>query len=191
MVREYARSSRDGISAFFDRYADDVIALADAMVESLKAGGKIVFFGNGGSAADSQHLATEITGRYLKNRPALASVALTTDTSSLTASGNDFGFDQVFARQVEALVKKEDVVVGMSTSGNSPNVLLAFDAARKIGALTVGWTGKDGGRMPDHCDRVFIVPTPSTPIIQQVHMTMGHLICGMVEDGMFPNESGT
>ncbi len=147
----------------------------------LKAGGKIVLFGNGGSAADAQHIAAELTIRYVKERPAIAALALTTDSSALTACGNDFGFDRIFARQVEALVRENDAVIGISTSGRSPNVLAGLREAKKIGAATIGLTGGTGGDMPALCDAVLCAPSEVTARIQEMHILLGHLLCEALE----------
>lgn len=155
--------------------------LVDAAVVSLRAGGKILFFGNGGSAADAQHLATELVVRYRKNRPSLGAIALTTDSSALTAIGNDFGFDDLFARQVEGLGRKGDVAIGISTSGNSPNVLKALETARAMGLVTVGFGGGTGGKLPEMTDIALIVPSKTTARIQECHILLGHILCGAIE----------
>lgn len=151
-------------------------------VNALKQGGKIIFFGNGGSASDAQHLATELTVRYTKNRPAMAALALTTDTSALTAIGNDFGFEDLFSRQVEALCNEKDVVIGISTSGTSPNVIKGLKTAQKIGAKTIGLGGRDGGLLPELCDVALIIPVEETARIQEMHITIGHAFCQALED---------
>lgn len=143
----------------------------------------IFFMGNGGSAADSQHLAAEMVGRFLKERRGLPSIALTTDTSILTAIGNDYGYDEVFSRQVEALVKPNDVVFGITTSGNSLNIIKAIDKAKELGALTVGLTGKDGGLLKDICDHCLVIPSNHTPRIQEAHILIGHIICEIIDEG--------
>jgi D-sedoheptulose 7-phosphate isomerase len=151
-------------------------------VRALKRGGKILFFGNGGSAADAQHLAAELTGRYLaERRRALPALALTTDTSALTAIANDFGYARVFARQVEALARRGDVVVAISTSGKSPSVLEGIRAARAAGAGVLGLTGARGGALAAACDAAFIVPAEDSPTIQQAHIAIGHILCDCVE----------
>jgi D-sedoheptulose 7-phosphate isomerase len=152
-----------------------------ACVRSLKAGGKILFFGNGGSAADAQHLATELTVRYRKDRPAIAAIALTTDGSALTAAGNDMGFEQVFARQVEALGRSGDVAVGITTSGRSPNVIRAFEVARAMGLATVAFTGGSGGDTARVADHVLLVPSDVTARIQEMHITLGQMLCAAIE----------
>lgn len=161
-------------------------ALADRCVQALSAGGKILFAGNGGSAADAQHWAAELVSRFNYDRPGLAAIALTVDTSALTAIGNDYGYDYTFARQVEALGRAGDVFVGISTSGNSPNVLRALDAARARGLLAAGLTGQAGGAMPDRCDLVLRVPSSRTPTIQEGHAALGHLLCAAIEQRLFP-----
>ena len=162
--------------------ADPFVSWVNLSLTALKNGGKIVFFGNGGSASDAQHLATELTVRYVKNRPAMAAIALTTDTSALTAIGNDFGFEDLFSRQVEALCTDKDVVIGISTSGTSPNVIKGIKAARAIGAKTVGLGGRDGGVLPDLCDISLIIPHDETARIQEMHITIGHAFCQALEN---------
>ncbi len=155
---------------------------AAACRKALQAGGKVLFMGNGGSAADSQHLAAELVGRFQKERRGLAGIALTTDTSILTAVGNDYGFDNVFSRQVEALASSGDVVVGLSTSGNSPNVIQALVAARALGATTVGLTGRSGGKMAALCDVCIKVPADVTARVQEGHILIGHLVCQLIDE---------
>ncbi|MFW5681165.1 MAG: D-sedoheptulose 7-phosphate isomerase [Pseudomonadota bacterium] len=167
--------------ATFGELREPFTAMLAATVAAVRAGGKLLFFGNGGSAADAQHLATELTIRYVRDRLPIAAIALTTDTSALTAAGNDLGFDRVFARQVEALVREGDVAIGLSTSGNSQNVILGLAMARDKGAVTVGLTGIGGGRMADLCDHLIAVPSSTTARIQEMHITLGHLLCGALE----------
>lgn len=162
---------------------------AEACVQALRRGNKILFAGNGGSAADAQHLAGELVSRFAYDRPGLAAFALTTDTSVLTAIGNDYGYERVFARQVEAVGAAGDVFVGISTSGRSPNVLSALDVARSKGIVTVGMTGRLGGQMPERCDFLLRVPSDVTPRIQEGHIAMGHAICQIIEAQMFPKTS--
>jgi D-sedoheptulose 7-phosphate isomerase len=161
---------------------------ADLCVASLRGGGKVMICGNGGSAADAQHWAGELVSRFYYDRPGLAAVALTTDSSILTAIGNDYGYERVFARQVEAIGVKGDVLFALSTSGNSPNVVAALEAARAKGIATVGFTGHGGGRMAALCDLCIRVPSSSTPRIQEGHEVLGHAICGMIEAAIFPRE---
>ena len=152
-----------------------------AATASIKAGGKIMFFGNGGSAADAQHLAAELTGRYKTDRAPIAGLALTTDTSALTAIGNDNGYEHVFSRQLLALGKKGDVAIGISTSGNSKNVINAMAEARRMGIITVGFTGKTGGDMAGLCEILLNVPSTTTARIQEMHITLGQMMCGALE----------
>lgn len=161
--------------------AAPLAALVAACAEAIRGGGKIVFFGNGGSAADAQHLATELVVRYRQDRPPIAAIALTTDTSALTAIGNDFSFDDLFSRQVEALCRPGDVAIGISTSGNSENVLRGLRAARDAGAVAAGLGGRDGGKMVGLADPLLIVPTEDTARIQEMHITLGHILCAALE----------
>jgi D-sedoheptulose 7-phosphate isomerase len=159
--------------------------IAAAMAEAFRNGGKVVLFGNGGSAADAQHVAAELVNRFLLDRKPLPALALTNDTSVLTSMANDLGFDCVFARQVEALVQPGDVVVGLSTSGNSENVLQGLRTARECGATVVGFTGRDGGRLKEAADICFCAPSDNTPRIQEAHITVLHAICEAVERELF------
>ncbi len=152
-----------------------------ACVTSLNAGGKLMFFGNGGSAADAQHLATELTVRYKTDRAPIAALALTTDTSALTAIANDFGYDFLFARQIEALAKPGDVAIGISTSGQSENVIAALCKAREIGVVAAGLSGRDGGRMVSVSDPLIIVPSTVTARIQEMHIMLGQMLCNAIE----------
>ncbi len=163
-------------------YLSQAEQLAKACFESLQNGGKIVFFGNGGSAADSQHLAAEFVVRFKKERRALASIALTTDTSILTANANDYSFDSVFSRQVEALVKPGDVVIGLTTSGTSTNINLALEAANTLGAYTVALTGRDGGQVKDIAALPIIIKNDITARIQEAHMFIGHWLCEAIDE---------
>lgn len=156
-------------------------AFSQQMLACLQNGGKIIWMGNGGSAADSQHLAAEIVVRYEKERRGLASIALTTDTSILTAAGNDYGFEFVYSRQIEALCTAKDLVVGISTSGNSANVLRAIQAAKNIGAYTVGMTGSTGGALATLCDLALRIPSPVTARVQEAHILIGHILCEMLD----------
>jgi D-sedoheptulose 7-phosphate isomerase len=160
-------------------------AAAKLMIAALRAGNKIFFFGNGGSAADSQHLAAELIGRYRKDRGALAAIALSTDTSIITALSNDFGFETIFARQIEGLAKTGDVAVGISTSGNSRNVLEGLEKARQLGCKTIGLLGCDGGRIAEVADVAITIPCKNTPRIQESHITIGHILCGLIEKELF------
>jgi D-sedoheptulose 7-phosphate isomerase len=159
-------------------------AIAVAMIGALRSGNKILLIGNGGSAADAQHIAAEIIGRYKQDRPAFAAVALTTDTSALTAIANDYGFEQVFARQVEGLGKRGDVLLAFSTSGRSPNILAALRTARARGLVTIGFTGSKGETLGALCDHLLVSPSDDTPIVQQIHLAVAHGICDEIEQTM-------
>ncbi len=161
--------------------AGEVERIAELCADALKNGHKIMFCGNGGSAADSQHLAAELVGRYKMNRPAMNALALTVDTSILTAVGNDYGYDTVFRRQVEGVGQSGDVLVGLSTSGNSRNIVLAFELAKEKGITTVALTGQGGGAMKELADYCIAVPSGATNNIQEMHIAVGHLICELVE----------
>jgi D-sedoheptulose 7-phosphate isomerase len=162
-----------------------IVKVVNMSVAALQAGNKLMFAGNGGSAADAQHWAGELISRFNFDRPGLAAVALTTDTSSLTAIGNDYGYDYVFARQVEALGRKGDLLFAISTSGNSKNILRAIHAAHETGIGVVGFTGHAGGAMAEACDVCFRMPSTETPKIQEGHEFLGHLICCLIEQSMF------
>jgi D-sedoheptulose 7-phosphate isomerase len=159
--------------------------VASGCVAALRNGNKILLAGNGGSAADAQHLAAEFVSRFYFDRPGLAAIALTTDTSALTAIGNDYGFERLFSRQVDALGRRGDVFVGISTSGRSPNILAALRECRSKGITTVGLVGEGGGDMPTLCDHCLRMPSGETPKIQEGHIVVGHIICGLVEREMF------
>ncbi len=159
----------------------DLMAAAECCIDSLQSGGKILFFGNGGSAADAQHLAAELTGRYKQERRGLAAIALTTDTSALTAIGNDYGYARIFERQVEALAHEKDVLIGLSTSGNSENVLRALRLGRELKCHTIGFSGRGGGQMAPLCGVNLIAPSDDTPRIQECHIFLGHLLCDWIE----------
>ncbi len=160
---------------------EDFGRLLEAAHAAIAGGGKILFFGNGGSAADAQHLATELTVRYVSDRAAIAAIALTTDCSALTAIGNDLGFEQLFARQVEALGRPGDLAVGISTSGTSANVLRALEAAKRLGLRTAALGGRDGGRLREAAEVVLVVPSATTSRIQEMHITLGQMLCGALE----------
>jgi len=160
----------------------------EAIVATYERHGKVLIFGNGGSAADAQHFAGELVSRFYFDRPGLAAFALTTDTSVITAIGNDYGYEKVFSRQVEANAKAGDVVIGISTGGNSPNVLKGLESAKKLGAITIGLTGQSGGAMKQWCDICICAPSNSTPRIQECHLVIEHTICALVEARLFtPN----
>ena len=179
-----AREIQESISVKTElgRVAEQIGVVASAIVNCLRAGGKLIVFGNGGSASDAQHMVAELVGRYAVKRQALAAIALTTNSSSLTAIANDFGFEEVFARQLEALAKPQDLVLAISTSGNSPNVLRALETAKALGLKKIGLTGNDGGKLRGLVDNCVIVPSTSTPRIQEAHALIIHILCGIVEN---------
>ena len=164
--------------------APSVAAAADMLIACFRAGHKVIFCGNGGSAADSQHLAAEFMGRYLKDRKPLPSLSLTVDTSALTAIGNDYGYEHVFSRQLRGIGQRDDVLVGISTSGNSANVVHAFNVAKEIGVRTIAMTGQGGGKLAQLADLVIRVPSTVTNEIQEMHITLGHMLCGFVEEAV-------
>jgi D-sedoheptulose 7-phosphate isomerase len=164
--------------------------IARAMIAALRSGNKILIIGNGGSAADAQHIAAEIVGRYKQDRPAWAAIALTTDSSALTSIANDYGFEQVFARQVEGLGQRGDVLLALSTSGKSPNILAALRLARDRGLVTVGLTGGKGENLRTLCDHLLMAPGEDTPVIQQIHLAVAHGICDQIEQTMTRNDTG-
>jgi D-sedoheptulose 7-phosphate isomerase len=160
----------------------DIAAFADSCRAAITSGHTVYLMGNGGSACDCQHFAAELVGRFQKERRAMASVALTTDTSILTALANDYGFEVVFSRQVEALVKPGDVVVGLSTSGNSPNIVKGLEKAKEQGAVTIGMTGRSGGKLKALCDTCICIPSDVTARIQEAHLLVEHLVCQRIEE---------
>ncbi|WP_456395564.1 D-sedoheptulose 7-phosphate isomerase [Desulfurobacterium sp.] len=177
--------SSDLKRSFIEENKEYLYDVFSKILDRVKEGGKILICGNGGSAADAQHIAAEFIGRFLLDRRALPAIALTTDSSLLTAVGNDFGFDVIFERQVDALGIKGDVLIGISTSGNSENVVRAVLKARQKGLLTVGFLGRDGGKLKNLVDYPIVVKTFSTPRIQEVHITIGHVLCDFIEKSMF------
>jgi D-sedoheptulose 7-phosphate isomerase len=187
-IVQFLAQSRDS----FEAAINDPVFLTtaevndDRLVEALVAGRKALLVGNGGSAADAQHLAGEFLSRLNYDRAPAAAIALTTDSSVLTAIGNDYGYDRVFERQVLGLGVPGDVLIAISTSGRSPNILRAIDAARRKGLVVVGFTGRSGGEMSTRCDVCLCSPADTTPLIQQLHITAGHIICGLVEERLFP-----
>lgn len=195
MAADLISASLSESAALFEKLAADT-AMADTIADvarrcigALNSGNKILFAGNGGSAADCQHLAAELVGRFGYDRPGLPAIALTTDTSILTAVGNDYGFEQIFSRQVQALGRPGDVLIAYSTSGNSANVLAAFDAAKQLDILRVGMTGNKRGMICDQSDCLIEVPSPITARIQEAHLAIGHIICDMVEQTLFPRDA--
>src|SRR5258708_34986874 len=171
-------------------FVDTVAAITDSVTNALAAGGKVLLAGNGGSAADAQHVAGDFLCRLYYDRAPIAAAALTTDSSVMTAIGNDYGYEHVFERQVLGLGRPGDVLIAISTSGRSPNILRALDAARRIGVVAIGFTGRTGGEMPPRCDLCLRAPSDSTPLIQQIHITAGHIICGEAEARLFPRAGG-
>ena len=164
--------------------ADTVVLVAEQMTKAFRQGKKVLLFGNGGSAADAEHIASELAGKFTLFRDPLPAIALTTNTSSLTAIGNDFGYEEVFARQLRGLVARGDVVIGLSTSGASPNVIRAIEEANRQGAITVAFTGAKG-KLKESARHVLSIPSTNTPRIQEAHMLAGHIICGLVEKSLF------
>lgn len=160
----------------------EIVEISKKIVESLKKGGKLIIFGNGGSASDAQHIAAELVGRFKKDRPGLPAISLTVNTSIITALANDFGYDIIFARQIEALAVKNDVVLGISTSGKAKNVILGLKQAKKMGLLTIALSGGDGGELVKQADLSLIVPSSQTARIQESHILVGHIICELVEE---------
>ncbi|HEX5081845.1 MAG TPA: SIS domain-containing protein [Blastocatellia bacterium] len=185
-IRLMASESIDAKRRFFDQASQDLASAARMIIESMRAGGKLLIFGNGGSAADAQHIAAELAFKMGRERDALPALALTTDTSLLTAISNDRSFDFVFARQIQAVGRKGDIVLAISTSGNSTNVIEAVKQAREMGIQTIGLLGAGGGRAHAMVDLALIVPHNETPRIQEVHIAASHIICQLIEDELCP-----
>jgi D-sedoheptulose 7-phosphate isomerase len=188
LIQQIARESIDTKRAFFAAHAEAVARAAQMIIDSIKAGGKLMIFGNGGSAADAQHIAAELVNRLSYDRPPIAAIALTTDTSILTSVGNDSSFDELFERQLRALGRAGDVALAISTSGNSANVLRAVSAARSIGIKTIGLLGRDGGKLARFVDIALIVEAHSTQRIQETHITVGHILFELIENTIHPTE---
>ena len=187
-IRRWFEESAETKLKFVAEHADRIQKLADLLVETFRRGNKVLLFGNGGSATDASHLAAEFVGRYRRERAPLAALSLSSDQAKLTCIANDYGYDEVFARQVQALGRKGDVAVGISTSGNSPNVLKGLQAARAQGLVTVAWTGGTGGQLVGQADHVFIVPSTVVARIQETHLTLGHVLCELVDEALFGKE---
>ncbi|HKS42456.1 MAG TPA: D-sedoheptulose 7-phosphate isomerase [Blastocatellia bacterium] len=187
-IQQMARESIEAKSAFFDSHSDAVARAAELLIETIKSDGKVLIFGNGGSAADAQHIAAELVNRLNYDRPPIAAIALTTDTSILTSVGNDSTFDDLFERQLRALGRSGDIAIAISTSGNSPNVLRAVSAARSLDIKTIGLAGRNGGQLASMVDVALIVETQSTQRIQETHITIGHILCELIEDALFAKE---
>ena len=185
IVRRAIQESIDVEAELLEQFVPTIAELAALLVRAFRAGHKVVLFGNGGSAADAQHVAAELVNRFVVDRDALPAIALSTNTSVLTSVANDTAFEQVFARQVQALVQEGDVAVGISTSGNSPNVLKGILAATEKGAVALGFTGRSGGKLKELVDICFCVPSHSTPRVQEAHITAWHAICEVVEQELF------
>ncbi len=187
-ILAYLAQSRDNLQAAIDDpgFAALLEAIADRVAGVLEGGGKVLLAGNGGSAGDAQHIAGEFLSRFHYDRAPLAAVALTTDTSVLTAIGNDYGYERLFERQVLGLGRAGDVLIAISTSGRSANILRAIEAARQKGLVVIGFTGRSGGAMAAQCDLCLRAPSDSTPLIQQMHITAAHIVCGLVEERLFP-----
>jgi len=181
-IREEFKLHLETIEAVINNMEEELVQASTLAVEVLKRGNKILLCGNGGSAADAQHIAAELTGRYKTERRGLAGIALTTDTSALTAIGNDYGYDRVFDRQTEALANEGDLLIGISTSGNSANIISALKLAKEMGCATLGFSGRDGGAMNEVCDINLVVPSDNTPRIQEMHILFGHTICQIIDD---------
>ncbi len=179
------RESCQTTESFLNENLLRIVAVVEALTRALKAGNKILLFGNGGSAADAQHLAAEFVNRFIIERPPLPAIALTTDTSVITSIGNDYDFSEIFSKQIRAIGQKGDIAWGMSTSGTSANVVKALEAAKKLGMVTIGLTGRDGGDIARIADHTLIVSSTSTPRIQEVHITAGHVLCEMVDFKLF------
>ena len=172
-----------------ENLADTIAEAARIIINAYKAGRKVLLIGNGGSAADAQHIAAELVGRFQAERAGLPAIALTTNTSTLTALANDYGYDTVFSRQLEALAKEKDVLIAISTSGASPNILKAMETAHSKGVFVIGLTGGKGGKLRDMADLAILVPSDDTPRIQEAHITIGHIICHLVEREIFHEPS--
>lgn len=184
-IRQIARESIEAKRAFFEANSEAVARAAEMIIASVRAGGKVLVFGNGGSAADAQHIAAELVNRLNYDHPPIPAIALTTDTSILTSIGNDSSFDNVFERQVRALGRKGDVALAISTSGNSPNVLRAVEAAREIGVTTIALAGRTGGKLATLAELALVVNADSTQRIQETHITIAHILCELVEDALY------
>ncbi len=191
VIQQIVAESLETKRAFFASSTDRLARAAKMMIEAVSAGGKILTFGNGGSAADAQHIAAELVNRLNYDRPPIAALALTTDTSILTSIGNDSAFENIFELQVRALARAGDVALAISTSGNSPNVLRGVVAARELGVQTIGLLGRDGGKLAPLVDLPLIVEVHSTQRIQETHITIGHILCELIESALYPKEEAS
>lgn len=185
IIEEHSRDGARAREKFFSSKGESLVLIAKAASSSLIQGGKLLFCGNGGSAADAQHLAAEFVNRFMLERPPLPAIALTTDSSILTSISNDYDYTQVFSKQVRALGRRGDLLFCISTSGNSPNLIQALIQARAMNMLTVGFSGRGGGKMGAHCDHLLVVDHESTPVIQEIQITAGHLLCRLVDYYLF------
>lgn len=188
-VEQRFRESGEVKSQFVQTYADQIVKVADLIIASLQSGGKVLLFGNGGSATDASHIAGEFVGRYDRERTPLPALALATDMAAVTCIANDYEFADIFARQINGLGKEGDIAIAISTSGNSPNVLKGVEAAKQVGLATIAWTGKGGGKLADIVEFPFVVPSKVTARIQECHITLGHVLCELVEEKLFFNAS--
>lgn len=184
MIDNEMRLHLETIQKSMDEIQSYIYTACVIITDTLARGNKVLLCGNGGSAADAQHIAAELTGRYKTERRGLPGIALTTDTSALTAIGNDYGYERVFDRQVEALAREGDLLIGISTSGNSKNVNNALKVAKELGCRTIGFSGRDGGKMSNLCDVNIIVPSDNTPRIQEMHILIGHIMCQAIDDSL-------
>lgn len=184
MIEKELQAHKETIEKTIEVMIPKIEEASKMVVETLKNGNKVLLCGNGGSASDAQHISAELVGRYKTERRGLPAIALTTDTSILTSIGNDYGFDRIFDRQVEALVQKGDLLIGISTSGDSLNVLSALLLAKEMGAKTLGLSGKGGGKLNYACDVNLVVPSDDTPRVQEMHILIGHILCQAVDDGV-------
>jgi D-sedoheptulose 7-phosphate isomerase len=190
IIERQFEAHRRALDAALDALAEPIERACALAVETLRCGRKILLFGNGGSAADAQHIAAEFTGRFKLERRGLPAIALTTDTSALTSIANDYGYDQVFARQVEALAVEGDLLIGYSTSGASPSVNRAVERGRDLGCSAIGFTGKSGGDLKALCDVALVVPSQDTARIQEMHLLIGHTLCHVTEQALYGSERG-
>lgn len=182
MILEELKAHQELINTVIEQLTGDIEKACEIVISTIQSGNKVLIAGNGGSAADAQHIAAELSGRFVKERKALPGIALTTDTSAMTAIANDYGYNHVFARQVEALARPGDLFIGISTSGNSQGILNAFETAGRIGCKTLGLSGRDGGKMNALCDLNLVVPSDVTARIQEMHILIGHIMCKAVDD---------
>ena len=186
LIDQFVSESLRVKTRFFEENKDAIGRTAETIAHGLRSGHKVLFFGNGGSAADAQHLAAELVGRFGPDRSPLAAMSLSTDTSILTAVGNDYGYENVFSRQIAALGQAGDTAIAISTSGNSPSIINGIDVARSKGLFTVGFTGETGGKMKDRVELLFRVPSRQTPRIQETHILLGHILCELIDRQLFP-----